>query len=117
MRAICPDHLILIDFLSERNYEALHYAFLSTPVGSSLLSPNILLSTLLSNTLSLCSVPNVQTKFHTRKTAALIYTKRSVVKQNVYSCYATSWENIKMNLREVGWGHMDWIHLVQNRDT
>jgi hypothetical protein len=27
------------------------------------------------------------------------------------------WEdNIKMDLREIGWGFMDWIHLVQNRD-
>jgi hypothetical protein len=27
------------------------------------------------------------------------------------------WEdNIKMDLREIGWGDMDWIHLVQDRD-
>jgi hypothetical protein len=27
------------------------------------------------------------------------------------------WEdNIKMDLREIGWGSMDWIHLVQDRD-
>jgi hypothetical protein len=27
------------------------------------------------------------------------------------------WEdNIKMDLQEVGWGSMDWIDLVQNRD-
>jgi hypothetical protein len=27
------------------------------------------------------------------------------------------WEkNIKMDLREVGWGGMDWINLAQNRD-
>jgi hypothetical protein len=27
------------------------------------------------------------------------------------------WEdNIKMDLREVGWGSMDWIDLVQDRD-
>jgi hypothetical protein len=27
------------------------------------------------------------------------------------------WEdNIKMDLREVGWGSMDWIHQAQNRD-
>jgi hypothetical protein len=66
MRAICPDHLILIDLVSARNYEAPHYAVLSTLVGSSLLSPNILLSTLLSNTLNLFSVLNVQIKFHSR---------------------------------------------------
>jgi hypothetical protein len=27
------------------------------------------------------------------------------------------WEdNIKMDLREMGWGGMDWIHLAQDRD-
>jgi hypothetical protein len=27
------------------------------------------------------------------------------------------WEkNIKMDLQEVGWGHMDWIDLAQDRD-
>jgi hypothetical protein len=27
------------------------------------------------------------------------------------------WEhNIKVNLRETGWGGMDWIDLAQNRD-
>jgi hypothetical protein len=25
-------------------------------------------------------------------------------------------ENIKMNLREIGWDCMDWIALAQNRD-
>jgi hypothetical protein len=24
--------------------------------------------------------------------------------------------NIKMDLREIGWGSMDWIHLVWDRD-
>jgi hypothetical protein len=27
------------------------------------------------------------------------------------------WEdNIKMDLREIGWGGMDWIHMAQDRD-
>jgi hypothetical protein len=25
-------------------------------------------------------------------------------------------DNIKINLRETGWGGMDWIHLALNRD-
>jgi hypothetical protein len=25
-------------------------------------------------------------------------------------------DSIKMNLREIVWGGMDWIHLAQNRD-
>jgi hypothetical protein len=24
-------------------------------------------------------------------------------------------DNIKMNLREIGWGSMDWVHLAQHR--
>jgi hypothetical protein len=31
--------------------------------------------------------------------------------------HRSRWEdNIKMDLREVGWGGMDWINLVQDRD-
>jgi hypothetical protein len=26
------------------------------------------------------------------------------------------WEDIKMDLREIGFGDVDWIHLAQNRD-
>jgi hypothetical protein len=27
------------------------------------------------------------------------------------------WEDvIKMDLREIGWGHVEWIHLAQDRD-
>jgi hypothetical protein len=25
-------------------------------------------------------------------------------------------DNIKMDLREIGWGGMDWVHLAQDRD-
>jgi hypothetical protein len=25
-------------------------------------------------------------------------------------------DNIKMNLREIGWGGMDWINLAEDRD-
>jgi hypothetical protein len=25
-------------------------------------------------------------------------------------------DNVKMDLREIGWGGMDWIHLAQDRD-
>jgi hypothetical protein len=31
--------------------------------------------------------------------------------------YRRKWEdNIIMDLREIGWGAMDWIHLAQDRD-
>jgi hypothetical protein len=26
------------------------------------------------------------------------------------------WEDIKMDLREIGFGDVDWIHLAQDRD-
>jgi hypothetical protein len=26
------------------------------------------------------------------------------------------WEDIRMDLREIGWGGMDWIDLAQDRD-
>jgi hypothetical protein len=27
------------------------------------------------------------------------------------------WENIRTDLREIGWGSIDWIHLSQDRET
>jgi len=60
MRSTCPSHLILLDFITrtvlDEQYRALSSSlcsFLYSPVTSSLLAPNILLSTLFSNTLSL----------------------------------------------------------------
>jgi hypothetical protein len=30
---------------------------------------------------------------------------------------SSKWEdNIKINLRDIRWGNMDWIHLAQHRD-
>jgi len=59
IRATCPAYLILLDFvtrtiLSEeyRSLSSLLCSFLHSPLTSSLLFPNILLSTLFSNTLS-----------------------------------------------------------------
>jgi hypothetical protein len=67
MRATCPAHLILFDsiiliiLVKCTSYEAPHYAvFLQPPVTSSLFGSNILLSTLFSNTLSLCSSLNAR---------------------------------------------------------
>ena len=64
IRAICPAHLILLDFITRKilseQYRSLSSSlcsFLHSPVISSLLGPNILLSILFSNTLSLrCSL-------------------------------------------------------------
>ena len=66
IRATCPVHLILLDFITRtilgEQYRSLSSSlcnFLHSPVTPSLLGPNILLNTLFSNTLSLCSSLNV----------------------------------------------------------
>ena len=62
IRATFPAHLILLDFITwtilDEEYRSLNSSLCSSlhpPVTSSLLGPNIFLSTLFSNTLSLCS--------------------------------------------------------------
>jgi hypothetical protein len=64
MRATFPAHLILLDLIiSDHQYKLWSSPFcnfLLSPVTSSLVGPNILLSTLFSNTLSLCSSLNVR---------------------------------------------------------
>jgi len=66
MRATCPTHLILLDYITRtilgEEYRPLSSplcSFLHYPVTSSLLVPNTLLNTLFSNTLSLRSSLNV----------------------------------------------------------
>jgi len=66
IRATCPAHLILLDFITRtilgegfKSFSSSLCNLLHSPVTSSLLGPNILLNTLFSNTLSFLSSGNV----------------------------------------------------------
>ena len=66
IRATCPAHLILLDFITRtilgegyRSFSSSLCNLLHSPVTSSLLDPNILLNTMFSNTLSFLSSRNV----------------------------------------------------------
>ena len=79
IRATCPAHLSRLYLRSlimlGKKYNACSSAlcnFLHSPVISSLLAPNIFLSTLFSNTLILCSSLKVRTKFHNRSIQPVI---------------------------------------------
>jgi len=80
MHATCPVHLILLNFITwtvfcevYRSLSSSLCSFLHSLFTSSLLGPNILLSTLFSNILSLCSSLNVSNQIsHPHKTTGKI---------------------------------------------
>jgi len=76
IRATCPAHLILLDFITRtilgevsKSFSSSLCNILHSPVTSSILGPNILLKTTFSNTLSFLSSRNVSDQVsHTYKT-------------------------------------------------
>ena len=80
IRATCPAHLILLHFISRtvlgeqyRSFSSSLCSFLHSPFTSSLVGPNIYLSTQFSNTLSLCFSLNVSDQVsHPYKTTGKI---------------------------------------------
>ena len=80
IRATCPAHLILLDFITRtiwgekyRSFSSSLCNLLHSPVTSSLLGPNMLLNTIFSNTLSFLSSFNVSDQVsHPYKTTGKI---------------------------------------------
>jgi len=96
IRATCPAHLILLDFITRKilgeQYRSLNSSFCSflhSPVTFTLLGPNTLLITLFSNILSLRSSLNVSDQVsHPYKTTGeiiVLYILISVISVALYS--------------------------------
>jgi hypothetical protein len=64
--------------------------------------------------------PNIVRVIKSRKMRGTVHVARMVVVRNSYKVLDNNiprctWEdNIKMDLREIGWEGLDWMHLVQS---
>ena len=104
--AACPAHLILLDLITHtilseewRRLSSSLCSFLYSSVTSSLLGSNILLTTLFSKTLSLCSSPNVSDQVsHPYKTTVKIVVLYILIFNNFKSLKHVYYVNVKMHL-------------------
>ena len=108
IRATCPTHLILLDFITRKilgEYRSLSSSlcnFLHSPVTSSLLGPNNLLNTLFSNTLSLRSSlsvsDHVSHPYRTTGKIIFMYSYRMNI-QNLYILHTSFISDFLKDLR------------------
>ena len=103
IRATCTTHFMLLDLITRkmfgeyRSLSSSSCSFLYSPVTSFLLGPNILLSTLLSNTFSLCFSLNISDQVsHPYKTTGIVlvmYILRFIFLDSQLECkrFCTEW--------------------------
>jgi hypothetical protein len=117
IRATCPAHLILLDFITRttvgeeyRSWSSSIRRFIHSPVTSSLLGPNVLLKTLFSNTLSLRSSLSVSNQVsHPFKTTSLNFWIGNWRQKNLHRMIASipwiqSALNFFLNIILIRWG-------------
>jgi len=92
MRSTCPAHVILLDLITQtilvgehRSLSSSLCSFLHSPVTSSLLGPNVLLSILFSNTLTLRSSlsASYQVSYPYKRTDKIIVLTRTCINKNI----------------------------------